>query len=112
MIGYGIGLVGGLCIVFLGDSHEDLMPIFVILAKFGICMNFVLVYTATNLCFPSDFLGTAYGICNLFARAISIGAPQVAEIPDPIPMIIFSALCTGGLVLTPFIRQNKKTTEE
>lgn len=104
MIGYGIALIGGLLIIFLGETHTGLMPIFVILAKFGICMNFVMIYTATSMCFPSDFTGTAYGIVNLFARAISIGAPQVAEVPDPIPMIIFSGLAAGGLILTPFIR--------
>ena len=104
MIGYAIACIGGLLIIFVGDAHINYMPIFVILAKFGLCINFVLVYTATSMCFPSEFVGTAFGLCNFISRAVSIGAPQVAEVAEPIPMIIFSVMTLGGLISSFFLR--------
>ena len=104
MIGYGVALIGGLLILFVGYKNDQLMPVFVILANGGICIIFVLVYAATALCFPTEFLGTAFGLCNLFARGMSIGAPEVSEVKAPYPMCIFCIMTAVGLVLTPFIK--------
>ena len=72
---FSVGLFGGLLILFLGKKDESWMPIFVIFAKFGISMGFALVYIATEQLFPTLFCATAFGICNLFSRGLSIGAP-------------------------------------
>ena len=74
-LGYSIAIIGGILIIFVGDNHTELMPIFVIMAKFGICISFQLVFIATILCFPADFGGRAFGFCNFFSRGVSIGAP-------------------------------------
>lgn len=101
--GFVIATAGGLLILFLSNSHKDLMPIFVIFAKFGISINFVLNYIATMSLFPTLFCATAFGIVNFFARLVSIPAPVVAELSEPTPMILFCILTTIGAIVTPFI---------
>lgn len=43
---FGVGLLGGLLILFLGDEHTEWMPIFIALGKGGISANFVIIYVA------------------------------------------------------------------
>ncbi len=43
-----ISAIGGVCIMILGDKDQGvLMPIFVMLTKFGVTGGFVVVYVAT-----------------------------------------------------------------
>ena len=46
-LGWVVALAGGLLILFLSGQHEALMPVFVLIAKFGIAVNFVLIYIVT-----------------------------------------------------------------
>ena len=107
IIGFLIGLLGSLLIVFLGSKYTALMPVFVLLAKFGISMNFMLIYVATVKLFPTLFCGAAFGICGMFKSILSILAPQVAEIAEPIPMVIYAVLCLIGALVSPFIIDKK-----
>ena len=64
----------------------------------GIVTAFDLVYLVVNDLFPTIFLATAYGSCNVAGRFVSIFAPLVAVIPAPVPMLVllvFSAVCTA-----------------
>ena len=103
-LSFAIALVGGLLILFLGQKEVSWMPLFVTLAKFGISMGFCLVYVGTEELFPTLFCATAFGICNLFSRGLSIGAPQLAEVKEPYPMLIFCILTSIGIVLAFFIK--------
>ena len=107
IIGFLIGLLGSMLIVFLGGEHITLMPVFVLLAKFGISMNFMLLYVTTVKLFPTLFCGAAFGICGMFKNLLVIMAPQVAEIAEPAPMIIYAALCLIGALVSPFIIDKK-----
>jgi hypothetical protein len=76
---FSLSVIGGICILFLGESSTFWMPFFVVLAKFGIAGGFVIVYVSTVDVFPTLFCATALGFCNFFARVLTIFAPLVAE---------------------------------
>ena len=62
----------------------------------GIVTAFDLVYLIVNDLFPTIFLASSYGACNVIGRFVSILSPIIAYLPDPIPMltlIIFSGIC-------------------
>ena len=67
----------------------------------GVVTTFNLVYLIVNELFPTLYLATAYGACNIVGRSITILSPLVARAPDPIPLAIlgaYSAVC----ILLPF----------
>lgn len=94
-----ISVVGGIFILFLGTDSKVLMPLFVLLAKFGISGGFNLSYCATVDVFPVLFCGTGIGVCNFFARTLTIFAPMVAEVQPPLPMILFTSLSALGILV-------------
>jgi len=62
----------------------------------GIVTSFDLCYLIVNDLFPTIFLTTSYGACNVMGRFVSILSPLMAYAPDPIPMLTligFSAVC-------------------
>jgi len=93
--------------LFLGVDDATWVPIFITFAKGGIAANFTIVYITSAEIFPVLFTATALGICNFFARLLSILAPFVAEIDAPIPMAVFCSLSIGGIVLAFFINEKK-----
>lgn len=96
---FSLSVIGGIIIIFLGESATVLMPFFVVICKFGITGGFVMVYCSTVDVFPTLFCSTALGICNFGARILSIAAPIIAEYDPPLPMIVLTALCAVGIVL-------------
>lgn len=84
------------------------MPPFVVITKLGIAGGFNLVYQAALDVFPTLFCGTAIGICNFFARVISIFAPIVAEQPAPLPMIILTGMSVIGIFAIRFVTTLKE----
>lgn len=67
------------------------------LSRVGISTTMGICYLANADLFPATYAGTTYGICNIGARVISIAAPIIAEMPDPIPIIVFTG--TAGLAV-------------
>ena len=99
-----VGSVGALIFqsVYSGDSGIPVAVAYLILYV-GVVTAFDLVYLIVNDLFPTIFLATAYGACNVIGRFVSILAPTMAFAPDPIPMltlIIFSGIC---IVLPMFL---------
>ena len=45
-LGFVIALVGGILIILLGTKMEPFMPVFIIIARFGISISFSTVYIA------------------------------------------------------------------
>jgi hypothetical protein len=95
-----ISVVGGLLIIFFGsDDSKVWMPIFVLFAKFGISGGFNLSYCSTVYVFPTLFCATALGMCNFFARLLTIFAPFIAEYEPPLPMALFTGLAAFGIIV-------------
>jgi hypothetical protein len=49
-------------------------------------------WVATPYLFPVIYASSTQGLCNVLARLATILAPQLAELPQPIPMIIVTCL--------------------
>ena len=59
--------------------------------------TFDLVYVIVNELFPTIYLATTYGDCNIVGRAVAVSSPLVARVHPPWPMLIlagYSAICT------------------
>lgn len=82
------------------------MAFFVLLAKFGISFAFNITYMQTPLLFPTRLRGTAYGLCNVVARFVTIIAPLLAEEPEPIPMLFYSGSAILGAFASLFLKTN------
>lgn len=83
------------------------MPLLVCMSRVGICAAFNIVYYGNQHLFPDYFSSSAMSICNLIARICVIAAPMVAEFPDKLPMIIYTAACTGGIMFSVLLREIK-----
>jgi hypothetical protein len=63
----------------------------------GFVATFNFVYVLINELFPTIYLATAYGACNIVGRAVAISSPLVARVDPPYPMLIlatYSAICS------------------
>ena len=92
--------------LWIAEVNEWLkeVPALILLAKFGVCAGFAMLYMSTLVYFPSHYLGAVFGICNTAARAVTILAPMVAELPTPIPELSVIITCVAGSVLTRFLK--------
>ena len=64
-----------------------------------------------NELFPTIYLATAYGACNIVGRAVAVSSPLVARVRQPWPMLIlaiYSAVCTVLPFLLIKIKGNSK----
>ena len=80
-----------------GHSSPDAMAVFVLLSRAGIAFAFAAVTLATPMVFPVILRSTAFGVCNVIARFISIGSPLIAETQPPLPFIAFSVTAIVGV---------------
>ena len=97
----GLSAVGSIAVIVFttfdkGDSQipDALSYMFLYV---GVVTAFDLVYLIVNDLFPTIFLGTSYGACNVVGRFISILAPMAAELPGVLPLIllsVFAVICT------------------
>ena len=92
-----VGSIGALIFqsVYQAESQLPVAAAYLVLYV-GIVTAFDLVYLLVNDLFPTIFLATSYGACNVVGRLVSIFSPTMAYAPEPIPMltlIIFSAIC-------------------
>ena len=77
--------------IFL-SGYTNVIPVFILLARLGVSATFSICYLANATIFPTIFAGTAFGICNIFAKMATIISPMLAEVDAPIPMIVFSVV--------------------
>ena len=91
-----------------GGDDSTLMisaiPFAVLSAQFGASCAFGMLYMCTLQFFPSQFLGTVFGVCNVTARSITILSPMVAEADHPIPEVLIITTCLGAAIMTRFLR--------
>ena len=92
-------------------TAESQIPVAVayLILYVGIVTAFDLVYLLVNDLFPTIFLATSYGACNVVGRLVSIFSPTMAYAPEPIPMltlIVFSAICIFIPMLLVKVDQN------
>ena len=54
-------------------------------------MSYNIGYISVSRLFPTKFVATVFGIVNMVSHSITVGAPLVAEMSEPIPFIVFCA---------------------
>ena len=97
VVSFLVAAIGGILLTFM-FNNESWMPVFVLLSKFGIACAFNTSYLTTPMVFPVILTSTAFGVCNVVARLVTVGAPIVAEFKYPTPTLIFSALSIFGIL--------------
>ena len=104
VLAYSVAALSSLLLVFLAEkSSTTMIAVLVIGCKAGLCMGFCTAYLAIVLVYPTTFVATAMGFCNIVARVASITSPIVAEIEDPYPMTILTIMCVSAAILSSFI---------
>ena len=99
--------VGSVCLLLytnstLKDKTRDpkdgsLYPIMLLLINFGVVASFDVAYLINTEYFPPVILSTAYGVCNVVGRLVSILSPVAAKAPHPVPLLVLIAF--SGIVI-------------
>ena len=111
MCSFALGAVGGILLALFFYSTDVVIAVCVLFAKFGISFAFNISYLATPQMFPVELCGTAFGVCNVFARFSTVLSPLVAELPGVLPMTILAISCLASALL-PVCLIIPKTDEE
>ena len=67
--------------------------------NFGLGGVYTIVYVSLVDLFPIKFRATAFGLCNLGSKLFTSTAPQVAELSEPTPLLIYLALNVFGILV-------------
>ena len=90
-ISYTITGVGGtFYLIFQKSGIDWLVPMIVMLSRVGSSMSFNIGYISVARLFPTEYVASVFGVVNLLAHLITVGAPLVAEAGDWVPFIIFT----------------------
>ena len=79
----------------------------VLVTYLGVVACFDLVYMLNPWLFPTVILGSAFSICNIFSRFISIFSSPVGYLPHPYPIIIL-LIYSGTCCLLTFLLKKPK----
>lgn len=93
-----VAIFGSISLITWADYVKALIPVVVLITRSGIKATFDSCYLANSTIFPAIFSGTAFGICNIGAKVVTIFSPLTAEVQNPYPMIIFASLSTVALM--------------
>ena len=106
--GFFIAFMGSFNLLYLGPTVDPLFAsMLIMMTKFGVSMGWV----AASLClielFPASLVATAFGICNVCNKSVSMMGPLVAEVAPPTPMIIVATVCAIAGLLTQKFQLSK-----
>ena len=81
-----------------------------LLAKTGAFLAFGFVFVIHTELFPTSFLVTSYGICNIFCRMITMLAPIIAEVNNIAVPLTFLVVLNGiGAIASACLRIRPQT---
>ena len=107
-LSFSIGILAAAVMCMFDQNTDQLLLYALVLffAKSGAGLAFAFVYVIHVELFPTSFLVTSYGICNIFCRALTMLAPLVAEIPNKmVPLGCLVAFNVAGAVASSLIRK-------
>lgn len=76
------------------------VPMLVAFCRIGCSMSFNIGYVSVSKLFPTEYVTTVFGIVNMFSHLITCFAPLMAEVPEPIPMVVFCANAASAFVFS------------
>ena len=74
-----------------GENSSNWNVLLILMTNLGIVAAFDVAYMINAQLFPTVMLATAYGCCNVLGRLVTIGAPVVAVLPQPWPLVVLLA---------------------
>ena len=87
---YSLCLVAGIFyLIFFSSSISWVIPLIIFICRIGGSMSFNIGYISVARLFPTKYVSTVFGIVNFVAHLLTVGAPMVAEAPEPIPFLVF-----------------------
>ena len=102
-----------LCFFNKGTSQVILYALILLLAKSGASLSFGYAYAIHIDLFPSNFVISSYGICNFFCRGLTIFAPIVAELPNPmLPLLFLNLSAFAGLGASSVLKKRIEITPQ
>lgn len=102
-----LGLAASIMVCFFdqGTSEIVLYSVVLLLAKAGAELAFGFVTLIHLELFPTSFIVTSYGICNIVCRMVTMFAPIVAEIPNQGVILTFMVGANSiGLIATLMLK--------
>jgi MFS family permease len=114
LLGYSISSIGGIILLFFGLKHQNAwyFPVLVVFAKFGVALSFGVNYISNSYLFPTLFAATAIGLCNTIARVFSAMSPILAQMDEPLPMVLFSCASLFTFAFIFFLQVPKSSPDE
>jgi len=111
-LSYSSSLVAGVAyLTFYQTQTPMVIPIIVTLSRIGGSMSFNIGYLSVARLFPTEFVARVFGVVNLIAHLITVGAPMVAEIADPTPFRVFSANALVAIIVCRYLVELKDTED-
>ena len=88
------------------ELMDNLLPAgLIMLTNLGVVISFDVAYLINADIFPTIVLATAYGVCNVFSRFITITSPVAARIQAPIPLIVLATFSLVCGILSWFLKK-------
>ena len=81
---FSLSIVGNIFMLIYWNNMS-ILPVFLIMAKFGISATFNMSYIAFVQLIPTRYNTTAFGLTNAVGRLLTFGSPIIAEQVYPIP---------------------------
>jgi hypothetical protein len=89
-LSYSASLLAGiLYLIMFRTSLSWVIPVLVTFSRVGGSMSFNIGYVSVARLFPTQFVSCVFGIVNFVAHLITVGAPLIAEAPEPVPFVVF-----------------------
>ena len=113
ILAYFVSFGGMFALILYKGDAKIVFCLLVLGSKFGVAIVFNLAYLANYNLFPVIILTTTYGICNVFARFLTIVAPYIAELkPESISQIVFCVVIAMSFIASMFIIDPRKGSKE
>lgn len=106
VLAYSCAFAGAL-LLFVFQSAESLIPVFLVLLRFGLGSSFGLIYLA-NFIFPVEYAAQTLGFCNTLARFMTVASPILVEMDQTIYLLFLCTVTLGGAILMSFLKINKR----
>lgn len=103
---FAFAIFGSLLIIFISAKSASQVGFasFVFISKFGVSCAYLIIYAITGDYFPPAFSGAVFGFCNLVAKIVTFLAPEMAEVPNPWPMLVFCVAAILAGVASLFLK--------
>lgn len=109
---FAVALAGGALYIAFRSINPGLTPIFLLLSNYGNSWGTNIDWNANAMLFPVIYASSTNGVCNLFAMLSTVIAPQIAEFPQPWPIVVAMIMSGVGAVMASFLKEKRKKKEQ